>query len=467
MQLSASTAKSTFFITAFVLLGLSVLLYRQISTLVDSQKQLSQTTLLKMKLEQLQSVLLSTETAQRGFLLSKDSAFLTPYQGAHEKVKTILSYIKLLTNSSAFDRNGINSFETLVELRFGTFQHLIQHFDNPKLSAANKKSQLLRSKNLMDSIRLHAENISAVADNVLKQETAENEKYNFLTPFYAVLLMALATGILIFSYEKNLQQLKRTRQLFLRLKNMHNKLKHRNYQLELYNRELNSFANIASHDLKEPARKILTFASILEDSTDTEFSAEDADRLKTIKKAAERMHSLSDDLSHYCHSTMTGKKFTEVNLNEVVGEAVQRLRDQVEERDAKIYYRCLPSVRGIPFQLQQLFENLISNSLQYARPSFTPKIIIDATIVSQKKVVHRFYKTSKQYLQIKLKDNGSGFDQAYSEKIFGLFQRLQTRHAGTGIGLTICKRIVDNHDGYITANSEVNRGTTFEIYLPA
>jgi signal transduction histidine kinase len=122
----------------------------------------------------------------------------------------------------------------------------------------------------------------------------------------------------------------------------------------------------------------------------------------------------------------------------------------------------------MPFQIKQLFENLITNSIQYRQPNIRPCITVTSRVVGRKDIPEHFDKTNERYYKIEITDNGIGFEQAFAEKAFQLFQRLHTKNGqpGTGIGLTICQKIVHNHNGFIHAKSQVNKGTTFEIYLP-
>jgi signal transduction histidine kinase len=468
MQLSTKAAKLVFIFTAIVLLGLSYILYHQIDTLLESQKQLNRTNNLKLKLEQTLAALIDTETAQRGFLLTRDSVFLKPYNGAYDKSKKLLGEIRELASTGEYDQAKFNALQTFIALRFGTFHHVFERFRDPSLSASDKRLHLLRSKATMDSIRYYVQDIATRADESLAEREKLNEKYTFLTPFYAVMLIAFAIMILTFSYEKIVEQLSRSKKLLYQLKKLNNRLKQKNHQLELSNKELDSFAYIASHDLKEPLRKIMTYTSMMEEKADA-ISIDNRTYFRKVKESAERMQNLLNDLLHYSHTSMSEKKFEEVDLNKIISEVVQNLDEEIIEAGAKITYKKLPVIKGMPFQIKQLFENLISNSLKYKQDKSLPVITIDHQLVDENVISDRNHKVSKQYIKINFRDNGLGFDQSYADKIFRLFQRLHTKdgYKGTGIGLTICKKVVDNHYGFIKAISQVNMGTTFEIYFPA
>ena len=463
MQLSTKAAKRVFLLTAIVLLVLSAILYQQIASLLETQKQLDSTSTLKLKLEQLLSSIIDTETAQRGFLLTQDSAFLAPYHGAYARSKELLKEINELAGPD--EQGSYNALQTFVEVRFGTFHHLFSQFNDSSSTPAIKKMYLRRTKAAMDSIRYYVRSIEAKADEMHQRREQENRKYTFLAPFYAVLLMVFAVVILVFSYERILGHLKRTRKLLFRLKKLNNRLKQNNHQLELTNKELDSFTYVASHDLKEPLRKIQTYISLIEQK---EGQPDKEVFFQKIKYSAERMQNLLDDLLYYSHTSNSERKFEEVDLNKIMKEVVQNLDEEITESGAQVNYDDLPVIQGMPFQIKQLFENLISNSLKYRRKEEAPVITVDSRVVNAKEIGTEHPRVSTNYVKLNFRDNGLGFEQTHSERIFRLFQRLHTSggYQGTGIGLTICKKVVDNHHGFIQAVSKVNEGTTFEIYFP-
>jgi light-regulated signal transduction histidine kinase (bacteriophytochrome) len=319
----------------------------------------------------------------------------------------------------------------------------------------------------MDSISLYAQNISTREDNLLREREISKRKYGSLTPFFAVLLMVTAIAVFVFSYGKIIEQLNRLKKVFSEMKKLNNELKQKNYKLELYNKELDSFTYIASHDLKEPIRKILTYSGQMESEGYENLTEANRKQLNRIRHSAQRMQNLLNDLLLYSHVNMSDKTFEEVDLNKIVNDVICNLNEEITEAHAQIKAEKLPVIKGMPFQIKQLFENLIGNSIKYKQDHVPPAITIGGSVVDGKDVSEKFYKESDKYYKLSVSDNGLGFEQTYSEKIFKLFQRIHSSDKpGTGIGLTICKKIVDNHNGFIKASSEVNRGTTFEIYFP-
>lgn len=238
--------------------------------------------------------------------------------------------------------------------------------------------------------------------------------------------------------------------------------------LEATNKELQAFNYVASHDLQEPLRKIQTFISRLKDKELNNLTDSGKEYLSRITSSAERMRTLIDDLLQFSRTTRTEKNYETCDLNQLVDNAKSDLAQTIEEKHAIINVAELPTLPVIPFQIQQLFTNFIGNSLKYSKPNVPPIIDIQVAKVAAtteeiipKNIKSKFYKISIQ-------DNGIGFEQQYAERIFTLFSRLHNKdeYAGTGIGLAICKKIVENHNGYITASGIPDKGSVFTVYLP-
>ena len=244
-----------------------------------------------------------------------------------------------------------------------------------------------------------------------------------------------------------------------------NELLTSNSALEKSNHELEQFAYIASHDLQEPLRKIQTFADMVKEHLHDNEIAEKY--FNKIYSSAKRMSSLINDVLNYSRLTKTGEQFVITDLNKILKDVLSDFELLIEQKQAVITYNDLPKIKGIPLQLHQLFSNLISNSLKFSERN--PQISITAKTLSPEEVQeHSRLKKASKYVQFVFQDNGIGFEQQYAEQIFTIFQRLNNlkTYSGTGIGLALCKKIVDHHDGIITAKSEIGQGATFTITLP-
>lgn len=238
-------------------------------------------------------------------------------------------------------------------------------------------------------------------------------------------------------------------------------------ELEANNKELLAFNYVASHDLQEPLRKIQTFISRIAEKEQSNFSDNGKEYLTRINVSIERMRVLIDDLLQYSRANRTEKVFEKVSLNDLLENAKLDLAQSIEEKSAVIQSEKLPVITVIPFQIQQLFINLIGNSLKYSKENVAPKIKISckSVIANEEELIPK--KTKDKFCKITFKDNGIGFEQEYAEKIFVLFNRLHNKNEydGTGIGLAICKKIVENHKGYIFAEGKPNSGSKFTLFL--
>lgn len=247
------------------------------------------------------------------------------------------------------------------------------------------------------------------------------------------------------------------------------KLRASNMELQHSNAELESFNRVASHDLQEPLRKTQMFISRIESTEIDNLSDKGRVYFKKVVNAASRMQSLVMNLLTYSRIDSKHEDFELIDLNEVLEKVKEDLSSTIENTGAIIKSEDLPRLGGVSYQLEQLLNNLISNALKYKVADVKPSITIQAEKVHSKQIPENFFKTANNYYKITIIDNGIGFSTEHSDKIFEVFQRLhqKSEYSGTGIGLAICKKIVENHHGFIYATSELGKGSAFIFYLPA
>ncbi|MDR6193332.1 PAS domain S-box protein [Siphonobacter sp. SORGH_AS_0500] len=243
-----------------------------------------------------------------------------------------------------------------------------------------------------------------------------------------------------------------------------------NQQLSLSNERLQRFAYVASHDLQEPLRKIQTFGSLVIQKYGDPLGEQGLSFLNRISKAGEQMSTLIQDLLTYSRMTGGQNPFQVVSLQQIIAQVMDMLELPIEQTKAMIEIETLPAIMGDEFQLSQLFQNLLSNALKFSKQGQSPQVRISARIIRRNQLPIAVKPLSKvdRFHQISVMDQGIGFDEQFLDRIFEVFQRLHSKQefSGTGIGLSICQRVMENHLGAITAESRLGQGASFHVYFP-
>jgi signal transduction histidine kinase len=288
-------------------------------------------------------------------------------------------------------------------------------------------------------------------------------------------LLRVKVSVFVELYRKNLQLVQHEKKLLAanrslqkeieerkvseeKIRSLNAQLVENNANLKAMNEELDRFAYVASHDLQEPLRKIMVFSDkiLMNENNDKETEK----YFKKIITSSERMQLLINDLLSFSRHSASSSDFKETDLNVLAKEAIAELEIEIENTNAQIYIADLPVVRVIPSLMRQLFYNLLSNAIKFRKKSVDPVINIKAE--------HGSSKDTKQFYKITVADNGIGFDPKYADDIFVVFKRLHSYHEfeGTGVGLSICKKIIEKHHGFIKARSNPGEGSSFIIGLP-
>ena len=296
-------------------------------------------------------------------------------------------------------------------------------------------------------------------------------------------LLRVKVGVFVELYRKNQQLLQHEERLLAansslqkeieerraseeKARRLNDQLIENNAHLKAVNEELDRFAYVASHDLQEPLRKILVFSDRILMKKDQD--PENAKYFEKIVNSSKRMQSLINDLLSFSRHSMSSADFVETDLNQLVKDVIAELEIEIEKSGAKITVGVLPKICGVPGLLHQLFFNLIGNAIKFRRKDVQPEIQVIAKKIKNGVSVLSPKKSKGHLFSISVTDNGIGFDTRYAEEIFQVFKRLHSYHEyeGTGVGLSICKKIVEKHHGSISATSTAGQGSTFEINLP-
>ena len=266
----------------------------------------------------------------------------------------------------------------------------------------------------------------------------------------------------LFAEELSAQVEQRTRQL----EQANEALQRTNEELGRSNINLEEFAYAASHDLKEPIRKIYFFSDRIESTMADRFTEEEKTYFKRMRLAANRMGSLIDDLLSYSQVSIKPRDYEMISLNSVVQQVIDDLEVEIADKHAMIMVDPLPTIYGHQRQLQQAFQNLLSNALKYHKPGLAPVVRITIHENYQPEGVH--FPAEKKFVSVGITDDGIGFEQSEAEKIFNVFTRLHgnSEYKGTGVGLSIVRKVLQNHQGFVQATSQPDNGATFHLFFP-
>ncbi|MCI9846463.1 CHASE3 domain-containing protein [Flavobacterium pectinovorum] len=585
---SSNSLRVIFIIAIFILLFLSSIAYKHNRDLNESSKLVIHTYEINVQLEQLISAIKDAETGQRGYIITRNPKFLTPYIYSRDKVNRSFITLKKLTSDNPKQKQNLENLFSLVVQEFKTFENCLK-YSNPKTYDKRKLDNYMFSgRILMENIRFQVEKMKDIEKKFLEKRLRKYDEEISLGPIFSISLFLTALTFILLAYRQISRDLIRLKSYnkkllissglmsesekigqfstwqwdldtnkidysdnqfrilgyspnsfvpnkdtfldfvhpedkdavansmegiinnnelpftYYKIIKQNNEIRHfkstgkllvdqngsnillginfditdehllnielkeRNSQLEKSNKELASFNHVASHDLQEPLRKIQTFISRISETDRAAISDNAKEYLIKIETSAKRMRVLIDDLLLFSKTNTTKKEFIKSDLNELLENSKSELAVILDEKKGTIKVSKLPKLHVIPYQIEQLFINLIGNSLKYSQPEIAPQIVIRCEKILSNEIPELIDQPFKKFYKITFTDNGMGFDPQFKDNIFVLFQRLhsKTDYPGTGIGLAICKKIVENHKGYITADSKPNEGSVFTIFLP-
>ncbi len=496
---------------AILILDTVVSIYN-IDVLVANDNDVAHSREINRATSRLLLALLDAETGQRGYIISGRNDFLEPYHQGEKLIPKYLQELERLTAGDEFYESRFGTLRQLIEGRMAILGRTIRIHEPGHADESREEIRKGEGKDLMDRIRREIAAMENHEQQILDRRSDTATKHYRSATFAALvggiltlLMVAMAFVLVRVEFARRQKAEVESQQAALQLADEQRRqsevlarmVQIRTAELESANQllreeiaertraegraqtatieltrsneELEKFAYVASHDLQEPLRKIQAFGDRLVNKFRDSLGPNGAEYIDRMQAAATRMRTLINDLLSFSRVTTKGQPFSPVDLNTIVSEVVDDLGDAIERTAAQVDVGDLPSIQADPLQMRQLFQNLIANALKFHRPNVAPSVSIRAIAWDHLPPGSDPLSPSGTGFRIIVADNGIGFDQSFAERVFELFQRLHGRgeYEGTGIGLAICRKIVQRHGGAIIARSRENDGAEFVIDLPA
>lgn len=482
-----------------LLLANAVLSYRGTRTLLDASARAVHTHEVLAELKDTLVTMTDAETGQRGFLLTGEAAYLKPYEAAIARLEEHLAHLKQLTADNPEQQRRVARLEERIAVRLAILKKGLSLRRERGFEAARQWTTTGGGREAMDQVRAIIEAMESEERGHLSHDTQELRRSGheaLMRLAIETLLSLVLAGLVYYLTRRDLRERERAASA---LQAAHDALERRveerteeiaqanatlsaevferrqaeqsltalTLELERSNRELQDFAFVASHDLQEPLRKIQAFGGRLKDKYAKTLEDQGRDYLERMQNAARRMQTLINDLLTLSRVTTKAQPFVPVALEEVAREVVGDLEARIEESGGQVEVGPLPAIEADPLQMRQLLQNLISNALKFHLPEQPPLVRVHGAIIEGGEAPAE-HTAANGSCQIAVQDNGIGIDERYLDKIFTPFQRLHARgeYEGTGMGLAVCRKIVEQHGGRITATSTLGEGATFLVTLP-
>jgi signal transduction histidine kinase len=422
------------------------------------------------------AALTDAETGERGYIITGEASYLEPFNAALKTLQAKQSRVKELTADNSSQQLRVAALAPMTSVRLATLTAGIAARDEKGAEGGRRFVLIGKEKGEMDAIR----GVLAEMEREERGLLADRER-EVKSSFAAAIITLIATAVLGLSFigatwfvtAREVATRRRTADL-LRQANeaLEQKVQERTTELNEAvqslrhsNRELEQFASVASHDLQEPLRKIQAFGDRLQEKCSEGLGDQGRQYVDRMQAAATRMRSLIDAILSYSRITTKAQPFVPVDLGLTAREVLSDLEGRLSQTGGRVDIGRLPTVDADPMQMRQLLQNLIGNALKFHRPGEAPVVAVESRLLSAEGDGPR---AARRY-EVSVRDNGIGFEETYLDRIFDVFQRLHGRqeYEGTGMGLAICRRIVERHGGSITATSAPDKGAAFMFTLPS
>lgn len=438
-----------FVFSIFVVLGLALTSYLYFNKMVEVTRWAAHARRVLYHSEQVRSLSVEVETAQRGYALTGDELFLEPYLGATKAIRSHLKELDSLTTDNAVQHERVVQLQQIAAERL-LFSDEVVQLRKESFQKAKDLVLTLKGKNLLDDIKNLLNRFQEEENTLITTRSLDARKQFFQFVFAFLGLVGSMVVILValtFLINANLK----SRTL------AEEKLKQAEQEAAKVNSELESFTYSVSHDLRAPLRSINGYAEILKEDYGHKIDEEGNRTIEVISKNAKRMGQLIDDLLGFARLGRQELRKSKINMNELVDSVLKELLEQQKGRAVVLDVKPLEASLGDLSMIRQVWVNLLSNALKYSQKKEVSRIEISCEELDRpKEIVYT------------VKDNGAGFDMQYKTKLFGVFSRLHKIQdfEGTGVGLALSKRIIDRHKGRIWAESKVNEGAAFHFSMP-
>ncbi len=440
-----------FVISLSILVLLSFLFTQQSGSMMQNTRAVEDAHRSLYNIQVLDSYIKDIELNARGYIISRDSLYLHDYQSQWSRILSHIDTVGYLVNAEEKQRNKLAMIHSNLKLRANFADRILEKA--VKADTAGLSSDLVHNNRLFDQLRKEVKELENGERELLNAHFKRQEFYEKITPEYVKGILLFTIFIVVLSFVFLNREIRRRLKY---QKQLENKIR----ELHRSNHELEQIAHVASHDLQEPLRKIRTFSNRLLTKQNEVITEEGKLILSRIDASAIRMHELINDVVNFTNLIHSTEQASGVELDKVVESAIAALKEEVSRSNAVIHLDTLPVIQGYPNQLFLLFRSLIENSLKFSKEGVRPEIFIRS---------HKSHKEKQITCSISIEDNGIGFDNAFGEKIFILFQRLHGEHSGykgKGIGLSIVQRVMVNHQGNVVAKGTPGKGAIFTLYFP-